>query len=1106
MTYRRLSRSLILILLFVALAACRTAPPTALPTEVAPATVPPAEATAPPATEPEATEAVPAEPTPEPESTAEPSPTAEPSSPGSSELPASVVYNLGETTIIQAGFPEDSRFREMPVRLEGVMAVPEPAEQGAPYPVVLILHGTHPGCPVDDMGVDRWPCDPEVEQPNYMGYEYLVRELAARGYVALSININAESTFGFGEPRPGERVRQIVDRHLSALAEAAIGGENGFGVELQGVADVRRLVLAGHSRGGEIANWLAGADEASPNLASPFAYANYGYGPVQGLLLIASAVSLFDPLPPTVPLASIVAACDGDVVTGEGQLFYDRARLLPDNAPAVSVVLDSANHNGFNEVLRPEGLPFGRTDCDAVLAPEVQRAFLVDFATDFLTTLFVPNPEARLSAAARMGLDATAPAPTEILGLAARVSALPAAADRQRLLIPAAEGEMETNLLGGPIVAAGVTTLYCEAGFAVPSERPGSEPCQRPNITIPGYPSMAVVNWAGPGGEWRFELPEGARDLSRFTTLSLRAAVDPLSSLNAEGAAQGFSLRLTDGSGHVATLAMHPDEPALAYPAGSINTEEGFFGPHFSGLVPLTAIRLPLRELPGIDLNDIAEIALVFDQTATGTLFLNDIELIRPPHVIGAYSTLLKNAGGDYAGLSGVGRLTAASSCTGTFINPTGDPDAPAYLITNGHCAQDWTANEVTIDGEPREGWAATFNYFIDAAEGERVRVPVNRVAYSTMKGRDVAILELDATAGELIERGIQPLALAEAPPPARFDLRVTGVPVSSVPADLAYLRQESCRANGRANLLEFIWHFNDAIANACQDIYGGSSGSPVFVGDDPAIVALINTTNIGAFVPCALGAPCEVRPEGTIMVPDTSYATPVDGLAACFGVDGRFDVAAAGCSLDDGRQLELSGAPVQAIQSVSVSPDGVATPAAWNTTVAGDLPYFSYKTGRVETTDCRDAAGYGPVLATAEFNLIVDPIPPEEGVYALCVQAGEHPVVDDSWQPLKWATMVWAEIDNTPPRMTPQLSFMSDGGGGLWFEPIFAPPELSHFEALVGPAGATDCADRDAYQPYFRIPITIPAEQMPAQICLISFDVAGNESEPYEMIVGRER
>ncbi|MCA9873133.1 MAG: hypothetical protein KC441_05745, partial [Anaerolineales bacterium] len=74
------------------------------------------------------------------------------------DSPTAVEYNLGETTIVQSRFPEDSRFRNMPVRLNGVIAAP--AGGDGSYPVVLIIHGTHPGCPELEGSVDRWPCDP----------------------------------------------------------------------------------------------------------------------------------------------------------------------------------------------------------------------------------------------------------------------------------------------------------------------------------------------------------------------------------------------------------------------------------------------------------------------------------------------------------------------------------------------------------------------------------------------------------------------------------------------------------------------------------------------------------------------------------------------------------------------------------------------------------------------------------------------------------------------------------------------------------------------------------------------------------------------------------
>ena len=99
---------------------------------------------------------------------------------------------------------------------------------------------------------------------------------------------------------------------------------------------------------------------------------------------------------------------------------------------------------------------------------------------------------------------------------------------------------------------------------------PGSEPCRRTYVTIPGQPSHAVVSWDKPGAALRFAVPEGAGDLSGYAALSLRAAVDPVSALNADVKPQAFTVRLTDGRGNSARVPTRPDEPALGFPPGFV--------------------------------------------------------------------------------------------------------------------------------------------------------------------------------------------------------------------------------------------------------------------------------------------------------------------------------------------------------------------------------------------------------------------------------------------------------------------------------------------------------------------------------------------------------
>ena len=536
-------------------------------------------------------------------------------------LPVAVRYNLGETTITQSRFPEGSRFRNMPVRLNGIIAAP--SGDGESYPVIVILHGNHPGCPfIEADMLDRWPCDPETEQPNYRGYGYLVRRLAAQGYVALSININAEYTLGFGEPVPVERLEQLVDLHLEALAAATSGGLNKFGVELKGRADMSRLAFIGHSQGGEGAYWLT----QKARLDAPDALTKLGYGPVYGLLLVAPAANLGGARAARAPLAVILPACDSDVLHQDGQLFYEITRLDPEQGSwASSVWLEHANHNYFNESLADEAVTRpGRPDCESLLQPEAQREFLSEYAIDFLAKVFDQDP----GAATRLGMELQALAPDALYGIPARVAALAPHPDRLPLLIPADGSELETNQAGGSVMTEGVTATYCEAGYFIPAMNPGSEPCKRVNLIIPGNPAMIVVSWAQTDGALGFSLPEES-DLSQFSAISLRAAVDPLSTLNKVGAYQAFTIQLIDKQGKAASVHTRVDEPALRFPDGNTEENDTFDGGWFTGRVPLTSIRLPLGDFSGVNLAEIRQIKLLFDQTPSGSLFISDLELVR---------------------------------------------------------------------------------------------------------------------------------------------------------------------------------------------------------------------------------------------------------------------------------------------------------------------------------------------------------------------------------------------------------------------------------------------------------------------------------------------
>jgi hypothetical protein len=173
---------------------------------------------------------------------------------------------------------------------------------------------------------------------------------------------------------------------------------------------------------------------------------------------------------------------------------------------------------------------------------------------------------------ARLGFDITQPAPAELYGRPARITSLPTSANRQRLFGPLDEAELMTNALGGGTVAEGATLFFCPPGYTVEAEFAA---CRRPNFTNPANPAMAIVSWSGPA-EVRFQPLPGQWAASDYTALTLRVALDPLSELNAVGAAQSFSVRLTDGSGATASVVVGPEEPALQYVTGEFTEDESF--------------------------------------------------------------------------------------------------------------------------------------------------------------------------------------------------------------------------------------------------------------------------------------------------------------------------------------------------------------------------------------------------------------------------------------------------------------------------------------------------------------------------------------------------
>ncbi len=224
-----------------------------------------------------------------------------------------------------------------PIEMVGHVVEPAPSADTGPRPLVLFLHGRHSYCydPTDSGAADwKWPCRPPLEEiPSHLGYDYIQQVLASQGFATVSVRVNGINAQDFRLSDGGADARaQIVQRHLDHWAKRADEHR----------VDLSRVVLVGHSRGGE------GVNRASLQIPLDAAYR------VVGQVLLAPT-DFGTQTAPYVPTVTMLPYCDGDVSDLQGQRYTDSARDLvaDDTSLKSSVMVLGANHNFFNTEWTP---------------------------------------------------------------------------------------------------------------------------------------------------------------------------------------------------------------------------------------------------------------------------------------------------------------------------------------------------------------------------------------------------------------------------------------------------------------------------------------------------------------------------------------------------------------------------------------------------------------------------------------------------------------------------------------------------------------------------------------------------------------------------------
>ncbi|MEU8763273.1 hypothetical protein [Streptomyces sp. NPDC048659] len=246
------------------------------------------------------------------------------------------------------GFPQ-------PVEMQAVVVGPTNAP--GKRPVALFLHGRHATCykPGTEDMTGAWPCDPGTKPiPSHRGYLKAQKLLASQGYVTVSISANGINGQDWQAEDGGAQARSsLVRQHLARWAGwAANRASAPAAVRATSGADLSRVLLVGHSRGGEGVN-RAAMDSLYPAPADQDGYRGAVRWKIRGNVLIGPTIFGQNPAP-DVPSTTILPGCDGDVSDLQGQIYVDGTRGVSQGAALhSSVYMVGANHNYFNSEWTP---------------------------------------------------------------------------------------------------------------------------------------------------------------------------------------------------------------------------------------------------------------------------------------------------------------------------------------------------------------------------------------------------------------------------------------------------------------------------------------------------------------------------------------------------------------------------------------------------------------------------------------------------------------------------------------------------------------------------------------------------------------------------------
>ncbi len=477
-----------------------------------------------------------------------------------------------------------------------------------PFPLLLFLHGRHATCRYADLyEMFGYPC-PEArpvtsDVASYRGYDYLAHNLATHGYVVVSASANAVNSYDLalllGDDGMEWRA-EVVAHTLDALARwNRDGGRREVDRRLDGMLDLSRIGLMGHSRGGEGVARFVRYNRTRDGARYP------GLRAVMAL----APTDFYRQRVPGVHFGTIVPLCDGDVYNLQGHWMFDDARFDADRRHArVMFTVNGTNHNYFNTVWTFDDGRYGGDDSgeNPACKPRTRDSVRITAREQRAVGLALMAGFLRRYVGGERSFDGLVTGAVDLPVSACPKRGLPC----DRLVGTSYVGPDEDHVFADSQGVRWTERGSVRSEWCVPNRGGGCG--SFPNRSTA---EQLTVTWDGHGS---LRIPTGGIDADAFRALTLRTGINFRDRSNPRSRSQNFWVTLVQASGARRSVAAARFGNALYPPAGPRHQQ-----------LTLNGLRIPLSAF-GLDSSNVTAVELRFGElTRSGSIQLTDVGFSR---------------------------------------------------------------------------------------------------------------------------------------------------------------------------------------------------------------------------------------------------------------------------------------------------------------------------------------------------------------------------------------------------------------------------------------------------------------------------------------------